>query len=156
MRNTKELKIEKILKSKEKLSKEFTLEVSKMHKIFQKIINKYNSEAKPESLSSSKKYRYIQNYDWDNVKNVLELYKESSIPLAKDKYIHSKRFDIDNECSISKLYSLIAEWLFGSYSRWWTLDINNKNERLFNLSKIKCRHVQIQYLIENMILDQKK
>ena len=38
--------------------------------------------------------------------------KSSLFHLQKDKYIHSKRSGIDNVSSISKLYSLIAEWFF--------------------------------------------
>ena len=52
------------------------------------------------------------------------------------------------------LNSMIAEWIFSSYSRMATLNIINENNKLHYLSKIKERHDQI--LIKNMILSQRK
>ena len=35
------------------------------------------------------------------------------------------------------LNSMITEWIFGLYSRWWTLDIINENNKQHYLSKNK-------------------
>ena len=93
--------------------------------------------------------------DWNRIKNVSELFSLDSTQLSIEKCLEKSQLYFKRIMDEENLNSMIAEWIFGSYSRWWTLDIINENNKLHYLSKIKERHTQIQFLIKNMILSQR-
>ena len=146
-----------MFKNKEKLNTDFTFEVNIAHNELKNIIGSFLSKRKSESTDNNNKvYKCIKNYDWNSIKNVSELFFPDSTQLCIEKCLEKSQLYYKRIMDEESLNSMIAEWIFGSYSRWWTLDIINENNKLHYLSKIKERHAQIQFLITNMILSQRK
>ena len=132
----------------------FNFEFSKSVSITSELLAKFfQSTIKKELGKKSDKkinYKIISNYSWMNVSKVLGDFNQIQKLERKPSFIKNMPFYIEKWERNEDKFAIIAESIFGSYSRWWDTDGLNEEETNRSKNKIKKRHEMIQYVISNL------
>ena len=141
---------EVIKKEKEKYFKLFQ-EASKttIKRVWGSILELVKSSNEIEDNSISK-HRYIKNYSWSNITSWIKIFDNHLKAENKENIISSNLILPVNQELYTECFSFLAEHLFGSYFRWWDFIPNNDNDKRYFRSKIKERHSNINFLLENI------
>ena len=96
------------------------------------------------------KHRYIKGYSCSNITSWMKIFDnhlkaENKGKITCGNIILSVNLELYTQC-----LSFLAEHLFGSYSRWWNFIPNNENDKIYFRSKIRERHSNINFLLENI------
>ena len=144
---------DKINKAKIKYKIEFELKVAKSLEILESFIRKTFENSKDFSNDFDLSYKYIPDYPWMNISNMVSNFKNLKKDVMQRKYVHKEPFLKKSSDSFADSFKVIAENIFGSFSRLWIADEKNESDSSISWYKIKKRHESIQYLIQNIQLD---
>ena len=132
---------------------EFELLVAKSIDVLESFIRKAIENSKDSNNDSNLSYKYTNDYPWMNISNMVSKLNKLKKGVIQDKHVHAEPFLKKSSDSFADSFKIIVENILNNDSRLWIADEENESDSSISWYKIKKRHENIQYLIQNIQLN---